>query len=78
MREEYQDGIDLKDKARRAAAASRKPPSKNLLDAVAVAIVELSVHPAGCEDWRFYEQLCLKTADKLNMAYQEWKESNND
>lgn len=57
---------------------SSRSPSKSLLDAVAVAIIELSVHPAGCKDWRFYEQLCLKAADKLNTAYQEWKESNDD
>jgi hypothetical protein len=60
------------------AASSRKSPSKTFLDAVGRAIVDLSVHPAGCDDWRFYEQLCLKVADNLNTAHQEWKESNND
>ena len=42
-----------------------------LSKAVQQAIVDLSVHPAGCKDWRFYEQLCLDVADRLNTAYKE-------
>lgn len=30
--------------------------------------MDLSIHPAGCEDWRFYERLCLKVADRLDTA----------
>ena len=50
--------------------------STDLLDAVGQAIVDLSVHPAGCDDWRFYEQLCLEVADRLDIAYQTFKASN--
>ena len=50
--------------------------SDALLDAVGQAIVDLSVHPAGCDDWRFYEQLCLDVADKLDIAYQAFKAPN--
>ncbi len=39
-----------------------------LLDAVGEAIVDLSAHPAGCDDWRFYEQLCMEVADRLDAA----------
>ena len=52
-------------------------PSTSLLDAVGQAIVDLSVHPAGCDDWRFYEHLCLEVADSLDIAYQAFKASNN-
>ena len=51
-------------------------PSTSLLDAIGQAIVDLSVHPAGCDDWRFYEQLCLDVADRLDIAYQDFKASN--
>ena len=50
--------------------------SDALLDAVGQAIVALSVHPAGCDDWRFYENLCLEVADRLDIAYQAFKASN--
>jgi hypothetical protein len=42
--------------------------SKQLTTAVKKTIVQLSLHPAGCEDWRYYEQLCLDAADKLMTA----------
>ena len=45
--------------------------SKQLLNAVRTAIVQLSVHPAGCEDWRYYEQLCLDVADRLMTALED-------
>ncbi len=48
----------------------------DLLDTVGRAIVDLSVHPVGCDDWRFYEQLCLDVAEDLDVAYQAFKASN--
>lgn len=53
-----------------------KGNAASLLDAVGQAIVDLSVHPAGCDDWRFYEQLCLEVADRLDIAYQAFKAAN--
>ena len=57
---------------------SKAVRSDDLLDAIGQAIVDLSVHPAGCDDWRFYEQLCLEVADRLNMAYQASKAANDE
>ena len=56
--------------------AASMPQSASLLAAVGQAIVDLSVHPAGCDDWQFYEQLCLEVADRLDAAYQDFKASN--
>lgn len=29
-------------------------------------VLRLSIHPAGCTKWRYYEQLCLDCADDLD------------
>ena len=58
---------------------SKKEYSKfsDLLESVEQAIIDLSVHPAGCEDWYFYEQLCLEVADRLEAAIKSSKTTSN-
>lgn len=37
-------------------------------------ILRLSVHPAGAEDWEWYEWLCLSCADELDDVVQRvWR-----
>jgi hypothetical protein len=52
-------------------------PTDVLLNAVEQAAVDLSVHPAGCTDWQYYEKLCLDVADNLDMAVVVYKSTVN-
>lgn len=47
--------------------------SSVLLHSVEEAIVALSVHPAGCVEWTWYENLCLEVADNLENAVKVFK-----
>ena len=49
--------------------------SDALLDAAEQAVVDLSVHPAGCVEWTWYENLCLEVAERLDNAVTAFKES---
>ena len=47
-------------------------------DEVEKAIVDLSVHPAHCEDWTFYESLCIEVAGRLGDALESFRANNKD
>jgi hypothetical protein len=54
-----------------------KIASDALLDATEQAIVDLSVHPAGCAEWTWYENLCLEVAERLDNAVVAFKAAND-
>jgi hypothetical protein len=68
--------IDAVKACKRKATRQRdnwKARALALLNASEQAIVDLSVHPAGCVDYAWYENQCLEVAERLEDAVHTFK-----